>query len=122
MKIAAYNIASGGFNSYDSLSDQPERLPLLQKVIKKIGADFIGLVDTFRWREVFTTNDLRKIFGYQNTFHININDQRVDERIGIAVLTNLPVKHFKSIRLKTRDCLKTQIDHQGKVIDIFTLY
>lgn len=122
MKIASYNVMSGGFNSCASTTDRPERLSLLQKAIKEIKADFIGLIDTFRWVEVFNTEDLKNLFSYKEVFSINMDDTRVDKRIGITVLTNLPVKKFQSIRLATRNCLKAEINFKNKVLDIFTVY
>jgi len=76
MRIASYNIMSGGFNSYNTTSAAPQRLPLLQKAIREIGADIIGLVDTYRWNEIYTEADLKRLFGYKYAYCINLNDER----------------------------------------------
>ncbi len=122
MKIATYNISSGGFNDYSSNSQIPQRLDSLKKVIKYIDADFITLVDTFRWKELFSDKDLEQIFGYSHTFHIDMDDIRVDKRIGIAVLTNIDEITFHNIRLKTRNCIKSQILTKNDTVDIFSMY
>lgn len=122
MKIAAYNIMSGGFSSYISTVNKPERLRELQKAIQTIKADFIGLIDTFRWVEVLSAQDLKNLFGYREAFHINMDDVRVDKRIGVAVLTNLPVRTFQSVRLHTRKCIKAEVNFKKKVLNIFTIY
>jgi len=110
MKIAAYNVMSGGFNTYTHEGNNPERLTLLQQVIKGIDADFIGLVDTFRWKEMFTTEDLKRLFDYKQAFHIDMDDDWVDKKIGIAILTNLKVRQFQKVRIKTTSSVKAEIN------------
>ncbi len=122
MRIAAYNIMSGGFNSYISTTNRPERLGLLQEAIQNIKADFIGLLDTFRWVEVFNTQDIKRLFGYKEVFHINLDDVRVDKRVGITVLSNLPMRKFQTVSLQIRNCVKTEIKFKNKVLNVFTLY
>ena len=96
MKIATYNIMSGGFGNYSSsIPKTPERLPLLKQALKTIGADFLGLVDTFHWRSTFLPEDLQKIFDYRCAFCIDLEDldkDHPDRRFGgVPYLTNLPV-------------------------------
>ncbi len=52
---------SGGFSSYTSASSLPERLDLIKQALKKINADFISLIDTFRWDKIFTEDVYKKI-------------------------------------------------------------
>lgn len=56
---------------------------MLQKALKSIDADFIGLIDTFKWKETFSSNELSEKFGYKNVFHINMEDTRVEKNIGV---------------------------------------
>ena len=102
MKIASYNIMSGGFNNYNSASNKPERLHLIQKAIETIKPDFIGLIDTFRWVEIFTDKELQKLFNFKYSFHINLDDVRVDKRVGITVLSNLPIKKISNCRFTNK--------------------
>lgn len=122
MKIASYNIMSGGFNSYESISSKPEKLLLLQKAIKTINADFIGLVDTFRWGEVFTFKRLKELFGYQEVVQADLEDNRVEKRIGITVLSRLSLNEFGTVRLYSRNAVRSQLKINGKEIEIFTVY
>jgi len=122
MKIAAYNIQSGGFANYQSVADRPENLGLLQEAVAEIGADFVGLVDTFRWKDIFSDSDLQQLFGYKYSYHIGMDDVRVDKRIGLAVLSNFPIKRAQALRLATRNCLYTRVELPGKVLDVFTVY
>ena len=92
MRIAAYNILSGGFTTYNYESKTPERLQLLIKAIKEINADFIGLIDTFRWDSLFTESELRKIFNYKYVHCINLQDERlksIGANNGITILSNI---------------------------------
>ena len=125
MKIASYNILSGGFNSYGYESSLPERLELLKKAIGIINADFIGLIDTFRWDALYSISQLSELFGYKKAYCINLNDIRLKEKghnNGITVLTNLPVDQFKTITLETRDAIKTTLQINNNELDIFTVY
>ena len=112
---------SGGFNDYKSEKRVPERLDLLVETLKKIDADFVSLVDTHRWTEVFTEDDLKKIFGYKNVFSVKLEDERLKIKghdNGVTVLTKLPVEKFEAVRLFNRNAIKTTING----IDIFTTY
>jgi len=121
MKVLSYNVMNGGYNSYSSKANTPERLDLLKKVITDIDADFIGLIDTFRWKEVFTPNDLRKHFGYRNVFCIDMDDTRVDKRIGLTVLSKFDMQ-CKQLRIYNRNCIKSTINRKGYEYTIFTAY
>ena len=112
---------SGGFNSYDSAASMPERMDLLVKTIKSIDADFVSLVDTHRWTEVFTVEDLRRLFGYENVYSVKLDDERLKVKghdNGITVLTRLPVTKFETVRLFSRNAIKTSV----KGIDVFSTY
>jgi len=125
MKIASYNISSGGFNGYNPVSFKPERIEVLKQAIKIIDADFVGLIDTFRWDEIYRENGLKQLFDYKNNFCINLNDERLKKKghnNGIAVLTNLVVYSFKTINLLTRDAIKTEVQIKDKPVDIFSVY
>ncbi len=121
MRIASYNVMIGGFDNYKSTSLMPERLDKLKEAIKEINADFIALDDTFRWVEIFSDKDLCQLFNYSSAYHINMDDVRVDKRVGITVMTNLPNPNFSTLRLGTRNCVKTTI-HDSKPLDIYSVY
>ena len=108
MKIASYNIMSGGFDGYDTRSQEPQRLSGLQTAIRELDADAIGLVDTFRWDSLFSTEDLRRLFGYAYAFCVNLNDDRLREKghnNGLTLLSNIPPTDVHTIRIATRDAL-----------------
>jgi endonuclease/exonuclease/phosphatase family metal-dependent hydrolase len=121
MRIAAYNILAGGFDGYRSVAEKPERLALLQQAIQEIDADVIGLSDTFRWVDVFTEQEIKQLFGYEYVSFINMNDVRVDKRIGVAVLSRVPIETY-TIRLASRDCLKVVVQMGSKRVAIYTAY
>lgn len=124
MRVATYNIASGGFANYDSISDKPERLDFLRKAIRNIDADIIGLTDTFRWKDIFTSKHIEKLFDYPYSYHIDMNDARVDGRIGVAVLSRHPIIAHKVVRLHNRDAIKATVElaDSNKLLDVFVLY
>lgn len=121
MEILSYNIMSGGFSDYKSEKRVPERLNFLVETLKKIDADFVSLVDTHRWTEVFTSEDLKKLFGYKNVYMVKLEDERLKLKghdNGLTVLTRLPVSKFETIRMFSRNAIKTSI----KGVDIYTTY
>jgi endonuclease/exonuclease/phosphatase family metal-dependent hydrolase len=124
MKIATYNIASGGFSSYNSPAQLPERLSLLKKAVATIDADVIGLTDTFRWRDIFTAADLQANFGYPHTYHIDMEDTRVNKLIGVAILSRYALHDIATIRLHNRNCIGASIAEPvtGKMVDFFVAY
>ena len=112
MKIATYNIMSGGFSNYDKSASAPERLPLLRSVINKIGADLIGLVDTYRWDELYTTNDLCSLFGYRYAECINLQDDRlraIGHNNGLTLLSNIALHNVRVIDISDRDALVVEV-------------
>lgn len=124
-KIASYNIMSGGFNSHSAEAAAPERLPQLQAAVKEINADIIGLVDTFRWDELYTDEQLAALFGYKYARNINLNDARLREtghNNGIAILSNVEVTEWQTVSLGTRDALLARCILEGTEVAIIVAY
>src|ERR1044071_8673670 len=112
MKIASYNIMSGGFDDYSRNHGTPQRLTLLQTAIKKIDADVIGLIDTFRWDEMYTESDLTTLFGYKYAYCINLNDERlrqIGHNNGLTLLSNVKINP-RTIQLSSRDAIIAQVE------------
>lgn len=125
MRIASYNILSGGFSAYDYALTHPERLSLLKQAISLLNADFVGLIDTFRWDEIFTNEQIADMFGYRSAYCINLNDDRLRKKghnNGITVLSNVDVESFETVSLTTRDAVRAKLISEGRNIDIFTVY
>lgn len=116
---------SGGFDGYDYMAQQPVRLERIKEAVRAIGADFIGLVDTFRWDSLYSSAELAEIFGYRSAYCINLEDARLKEKghnNGITVLTNLKVEKHATINLATRKAIKTSISEGDARLDIFSVY
>lgn len=109
-KMVSYNIMSGCFENYTQDSKLTNRFVLLQQVIKELDADFVGLVDTFKWKETFSEEELKSKFGYKSVFHIDMEDTRVEKNIGITVMTNLDVESFGIIRSHNRNYIETKLN------------
>lgn len=124
MRIASYNIMSGGFNSYEYQTKRPQRLPEIKQALKEIDADIVGLVDTFRWDEIFTNDDLQSIFGYKYAFCINLQDERLQKlghNNGLTILSNTSLI-CKTVRLGTRNAIAADVIIDGKKTTIFLVY
>lgn len=122
MRVATYNVMSGGFGDYTSSDLVPERLGLLQQAVKKIDADLIGLVDTFRWKELYSETDLSSWFGYPYVQHIDMNDTRVDKRIGLAILSREPIAEWHVVRAYNRNALQAMLMIDSVQTNVFLAY
>lgn len=124
MKIASYNIMSGGFSSYDYGVALPERLALLQKAVKVLDAEIIGLVDTFRWDEIFGPEDIQNLFGYQYVYCINLNDARLKKsghNNGLTLMSKIPMS-CRTIRIESRDAIEAKLRFKGEELTVFLVY
>jgi endonuclease/exonuclease/phosphatase family metal-dependent hydrolase len=125
MKVASYNIMSGGFKGYDYELSHPERLARLQQVARELDADIVGLVDTFRWDEVFSDDQLRRLFGYDYAMTINLSDDRlrkIGHNNGLAFLSKAPWLSCTVVHLGTRDALKATFEINGRNVEIVLAY
>jgi endonuclease/exonuclease/phosphatase family metal-dependent hydrolase len=125
MKIASYNIMSGGFKGYDYELAHPERLADIQRVVRELGADIIGLIDTFRWDEVFSDDQLRELFGYDHVMTINLNDDRLRKlghNNGLTLLSRVPWLSCETLHLGTRDALKGEFKVADRKVEIILAY
>lgn len=100
------------------------RQPGLEQAIKKLDADIIGLIDTFRWDEIYTETDLKELFGYKYAYCINLNDKRLKQLghdNGLTILSNIEVKAH-TIRLHTRNAVVARVQGSGLVFNLAVVY
>lgn len=115
---------SGGFDDYKTTSAIPQRLPLLQEAIKNLDADIIGLIDTFRWDEIYTEAQLKELFGYKYAYCINLNDERLKQlghNNGLTILSNLEMRPY-TVRLDTRDAIVARIQGVSTTFNLVIAY
>lgn len=121
MRIGSFNIRSGGFETYEDGVALPPRLPAIRDAVRSVEADIIGLVDTFRWAELFRPEEAAQMFGYRQAYLIDMDDSRVDSRIGLVFLSNLPLA-FETIRLWNRDCIKARAPESSPPLVLYLVY
>jgi endonuclease/exonuclease/phosphatase family metal-dependent hydrolase len=124
-RFAVYNIRSGGFPAYEYQSTHPEGLPLLQEVIGSIDADVVGFVDTFRWDELYSPQDLQELFGYPYAHVINLKDERLktlEHNNGVGILSRLPVVDSHVIWMESRNALLTTLRVGTRDVDVGVVY
>ena len=122
LRLLIWNVQSGGFDAYESISQTPPRLPDIRAGVAEAGADTVGLIDTFRWTELYTEQDLQEMFGYKHAYRIDMNCDLVDSRIGITVLTNVDNPQFETVRLYNRDCVHLSYEENGHVRHVYVVY
>lgn len=116
---------SGGFSGYDHDQATPQRLQELRAAVQEIDADVIGLIDTFRWDEIFSVEQLRNLFGYNYITCINLNDERLRKlghNNGLTLMSKLPWRSCEVVKLGTRDALKASFELSGIEITIVLAY
>lgn len=121
MKILSWNILSGGYKGYGSIENKLERFDKLVDAIKKIDVDVVNLVDTHRWTEVFTIQELQQIFNYPFVYTVKLNDERLITKghdNGVTVLSRIPDTKMASIWISTRNAIKVET----REVDIFSVY
>jgi endonuclease/exonuclease/phosphatase family metal-dependent hydrolase len=120
-EILSWNILSGGFKDYGSPEKRPDRIDGLASVIKELKPDVVSLVDTHRWTEVFTPDELKQIFGYPSVHTVKLEDQRLIAKghdNGVTVFSQIAGTEMQTIWLATRNAIRTKIGE----IDIFSVY
>ncbi|QQS38385.1 endonuclease/exonuclease/phosphatase family protein [Candidatus Woesebacteria bacterium] len=121
LEIISWNILSGGFSDYGSTEKNPKRIVNLARAIKELKPDIVSLVDTYRWTEVFTPDDLKHIFEYPCVQSVKLNDQRLIKKghdNGITVFSRVAGTEIQTVCLATRNAIKTHIVG----IDVFSVY
>lgn len=121
IEILSWNILSGGFKDYGSDEKRPGRIDGLARAIKDLRPDVVSLVDTHKWIETFTVEEIKEIFNYAQAQMTNLEDQRLitkGHENGITVLSQVEKTQFQTFRLATRNAIKTRVSD----IDIFCVY
>lgn len=121
MNILSWNILSGGFKDYESNENRPPRIQEIAKVIGEIKPDIVCLIDTYRWTEVYTKEELKQLFGYPYIHSVKLDDKRLIAKghdNGITVFSQVKNTSMKTIRLETRNAIHVQV----KDIDVFSVY
>jgi endonuclease/exonuclease/phosphatase family metal-dependent hydrolase len=124
--FASYNILSGGFTDYSlDLPLPPVRFAKIQEAVSMFHADFVGLIDTFRWERDFTPQLLTDSFGFPFIKSISIDDANREpgnNDTGLTVMTKLPVLDCKIVRLESRNAILTTVEIDQQRLDVFTVY
>lgn len=125
MKLASYNIMSGGFDGYDHAASAPPRLSVLQDTIKQIDADIVGLIDTFRWDKQFTPKQLTQLFHYPYSFSVALHDKRLEKLghdNGLTILSRQPFVTRQAINLGTRNAIHVQVNIGTRLASLYVVY
>ncbi|MDO8451455.1 MAG: endonuclease/exonuclease/phosphatase family protein [bacterium] len=125
LRFSAYNIMSGGFASYSHEAAQLERLDVLGEAIRALNADVVGLIDTFRWDEIYSNYRIAGLFGYSFAHNIPLHDDRlraIGRDNGVALLTKLPVLSVRTIRTAHRNGLLSTLQLRGGLVDLGVVY
>ncbi len=122
MKIAAYNLKNGGFTNYDYEEELPPRMPQIRKAVEALVADCVCLVDTYRWKNIYTDAELAEMFGYPYAYQCELADETVEPDICLAFLSKYPVSDSEAVSLGSRNALRCTVEDGEEKTDIYTTY
>jgi endonuclease/exonuclease/phosphatase family metal-dependent hydrolase len=122
MKLLAYNIMSGGFGDYKTDEVYPVRMDKIIAAVKNAGTDFVALIDTYRWREKFSKQQLSEWFGYKSVFSAAMDDDSSKLQLELTIMTNLEIEKVDIIRIYNRNCIKAKVKNGSKECDIFAVH
>ncbi|HSX01069.1 MAG TPA: endonuclease/exonuclease/phosphatase family protein [Candidatus Saccharimonas sp.] len=114
--VATLNAWMGGFSSYQAPEQSPNRLRLLQSALSRLDANIVVLPDAWRWTELYTPESLAATFGYDTSYCVSLACERVDPRVGLAVLVRGLAVEFETIRLATRNGVKIWLDNRRRLV------
>jgi endonuclease/exonuclease/phosphatase family metal-dependent hydrolase len=118
MRMMSWNIKAGGFDSYDSTAETPQREEQIKGVITgqhKKGVTTVGLPDAHRWDKVYGGNEgIAAHLGFASARFVNLGDKRFDDDagkdIGIVLATDERIHEDKVLDLGTRAGLGVVLD------------
>lgn len=121
-RIGMMNVRMGAFPTYSVEHEYPERLDLIQATVAAMKAEVVCLVDTFRWREIFSAGALGELFDYPFVHQMSLNCEVVDPRIGMTVFATEAVESCESVRIFDRDCLRLRLNVGGRQVVVYFAY
>jgi hypothetical protein len=122
LTVATLNVRAGGFTDYSGAEAVPPGLGAIQAAVAETGASVMGLIDTFRWREVYSVEDLRTLFGYPYVVRIDMNCARVNPKVGLTLLGGDCLVDYEPVRIYDRDCLRALLQVGGKTAQLYLTY
>lgn len=125
MRLASLNVQCGGFNGYDHDSTYPERMGLIKDAVHALDADTVGLVDTYRWAEVFGDDGVQKEFaelGYTDARTIDLGDTVLKGKLGVTILSKEPLQHVRTIDMAGRSALAAEVSMGDETLGFVSAY
>ncbi|HEY4160485.1 MAG TPA: endonuclease/exonuclease/phosphatase family protein [Candidatus Saccharimonadales bacterium] len=125
MRLATLNIQSGGFESYASTAGYPQRMGQIKEAVHVLDVDAIGLVDTYRWAEVFGNEGVREEFGelgFSDAYAINLGDPILDGKLGVAILSKKPLQNIRTIDMAGRSALAAEVSDGEETLEFVSAY
>ena len=120
LKLATWNVRSGGYDRYVPLDEPlhglPPRLPSISHVTRNLlnhpGMAAVGFLDVFGWADLPGLMSLISLgrTDYRH-YSISLDDSRpdMDPRLGITVLASGAVEAINTVRIATRNCVKLMV-------------
>ena len=116
MRLASLNVQSGGIDGYNPDVLYPQRMDILKEVISGLDADTIGLIDTYRWVDLFGDEGLIDEFselGYVDARCINMGGKNLEgdgeDKRGVAILSREPMTQVKIIDMCGKNALSAEV-------------
>jgi hypothetical protein len=120
MRCASLNVQSGGIDEYDPTALYPQRMEPIKDAVHALDADTVGLVDTYRWVEIFGDEGVQEEFaslGYVDAHCIDLGGKERDGKLGVTILSKEPMRNVRTINMAGRNALAAEVHKEGEVLD-----
>jgi hypothetical protein len=133
VKLVTLNVQAGADITYCGDASRPVALRLLQNYLRAEAPDIAVLTDTFRWRGIFTDDDLLRLFNATQVVCIDTDDIAmpgddrvlVDPRIGITILTftqTCVIESSQAVRCYNRNFIRCVMRFEGQYVQLYGVY
>jgi endonuclease/exonuclease/phosphatase family metal-dependent hydrolase len=131
LKVMAWNIKKGGFDTYRPDSMVPAREGQIQSFIDDShhnqGVESVSLTDALLWDEVYGGDQgIASHLGYKDARFMPLDDERLNRNvgsgIGLVFASDIPIEQSRALDLESRQGLSTILDIGKHGLQIATVY
>src|SRR5687768_12766507 len=131
IRMATWNIQSGGYSNYAPKDDEPVREQAIQQQVKRFRQEEdiqgISLIDTFGWRERYGHDRfIAHHLGFRAACLVSLDDDRLNRMYGespsVVFATDAPVHEFRELDLGDRQGLDALLDLGKYGLQVASVY
>jgi endonuclease/exonuclease/phosphatase family metal-dependent hydrolase len=131
MRMASWNVQSGGFYSYDPTAPTPPREEEIVRVVDHLhhteNCSSLLLTDTYRWDELYGSDlEIAQHLGYKTARYVALDDERLTQNygpgVGITFATDEELISSEAITAYNRNALIATIESEDGAMQVVGSY